>query len=104
MQGASSSLASFADGIDRATFVAMHRRVWLEEYPEKRRGKAGADARWMQGTSSSLASFTGSIARTLGRSKREVNRTIPFCTVLLDYQTTPRVGSELRASEPFCRR
>jgi ParB family chromosome partitioning protein len=62
--------------LDRATFVAMHKKMWLVLHPEKLPGKAGADARWMRGSSSSPASFAVGIARTLGRSKGEVNKMV----------------------------
>lgn len=58
---------------DRATFLAHRQAVYLRLHPDTGRGKAGADARWMQRTQMSFASETGDKLRV---SPRHIRRMI----------------------------
>ncbi len=57
--------------LDRATFLAERKAVWLRLHPEARQGSRGTG--WMRGNSSS---FGSDVARTIGVTPRQVNKII----------------------------
>lgn len=60
--------------LDRAVFLAERKKVYLEMYPETKKGVAGGKAR--QGSASDMMSFAGETGKRINLSKRSVERAI----------------------------
>jgi len=70
--------------LDKAVFLVSRKAIFEKVHPEKRRGIAGAKARWDATGEAPVASFIASAATAMGVSETTIYRLVAAASVLSD--------------------